>query len=230
MGACLRRLTSLPRGFRSGDIGGVAAGSWSEVAVFEAVAVAFEGEDLGVFEYACTLAVSIAYLLLRQQDAVGCLAFDETVRNRVALHTKRSHLNSIIQALAVSEPNQKTDMLTILRGAVETYPRRGLMILISDLLVERESLFAGLRLLRQMGHDVVVFHIMDDDETRFSVQRGHAVRGPGTAGAFELQSPGAARRLPRGACIVSCTTSVMVVPARGSITRSSGPASHSTWR
>jgi len=122
---------------------------------------------LNKFEYACTLAVSIAYLLLRQQDAVGCLAFDETVRSRVALHTKRGHLNSIIQALAVSEPNQKTDMLAILRGAVETYPRRGLMILVSDLLVERASLFAGLRLLRQMGHDVVVFHILDDDELDF---------------------------------------------------------------
>ncbi len=122
---------------------------------------------LNKFEYASTLAVSIAYLLLRQQDAVGCLAFDETVRNRVALHTKRSHLNSIIQALTVSEPNQKTDMLAILRGAVETYPRRGLMILVSDLLVERESFFAGLRLLRQMGHDVVVFHILDDDELDF---------------------------------------------------------------
>jgi uncharacterized protein (DUF58 family) len=122
---------------------------------------------LNKFEYASTLAVSLAYLLLRQQDAVGCLAFDETVRSRVALHTKRSHLNSIIQALSVTDPGRKTDMLSILRGAVETYPRRGLMILISDLLVERDALFAGLRLLRQMGHDVVVLHIMDDDELDF---------------------------------------------------------------
>ena len=122
---------------------------------------------LNKFDYAATLAVSIAYLLLRQQDAVGCLAFDEAVRNRVPLHTKRGHLNSIIQALAVSEPARKTDMLSILRGAVETYPRRGLMILVSDLFVERESLFAGLRLLRQMGHDVLVFHVLDDDELDF---------------------------------------------------------------
>jgi uncharacterized protein (DUF58 family) len=122
---------------------------------------------LNKFEYACTLAVSIAYLLLRQQDAVGCLAFDAAVRTRVPTHTKRGHLNSIIQALSVSEPGDKTDMQAILRGAVETYPRRGLMILVSDLLVDRESLFAGLRQLRQTGHDVLVFHVMDDDELDF---------------------------------------------------------------
>ena len=120
------------------------------------------------FEIGCTVAVSLAYLLLRQQDAVGCIAFDEAIRAKVPLRTRRSHLNSIVQALSASDPREKTDMQPIFRGAAETFPRRGLMILISDLLVDRAGLFKGLKLLRQRGHDVIVFHVMDDEELDFS--------------------------------------------------------------
>ena len=119
------------------------------------------------YEYACTIAASLAYLALRQQDAVGCVAFDEAVRMTVPLRTKRNHLDSVIQALHVSQPREKTEMYGIFRHVAESYPRRGLMVLISDLLAEREPLWRGLRLLRSRGHDVLVFHVMDDDELDF---------------------------------------------------------------
>jgi uncharacterized protein (DUF58 family) len=122
---------------------------------------------LNKYDYAATIAVSLAYLLLRQQDAVGAVAFDEGIRIKVPQRTKRTQLNSIISALSMSEPKHKTDMTAILRGVAESYPRRGLMILISDLLVDRGGLFKGLKLLRQQGHDVMVFHVMDDDELDF---------------------------------------------------------------
>ena len=119
------------------------------------------------YEYGCTVAVSLAYLLLRQQDAVGCTVFDDAVRTTVPLRTKRNHLDSIIQALEHSEPKQKTDIYPILRNVAESSPRRGLMVLVSDLLVDRPSLFRGLRLLQSRGHDVLVFHVLDDDELDF---------------------------------------------------------------
>ncbi len=119
------------------------------------------------YEYGCTIAVSLAYLLLRQQDAVGCVAFDSAARVTVPLRTKRNHLDSIIQALDVSRPEQKTDLYQVLRHTAESYPRRGLMVVVSDLLSEREGLFRGLRLLRSRGHDVMVFHVLDDDELDF---------------------------------------------------------------
>ena len=119
------------------------------------------------YEYGCTVAVSLAYLLLRQQDAVGCVAFDDAVRMTVPLRTKRNHLTSIVQALDVSGPRNKTNLYYILRNVAENYPRRGLMVLVSDLLVDRPGLFRGLRLLRSRGHDVMVFHILDDDELDF---------------------------------------------------------------
>jgi uncharacterized protein (DUF58 family) len=119
------------------------------------------------YEYGCTIVASLAYLLLRQQDAVGCVAFDDAVRMTVPLRTKRNHLDSIITALDASNPSNKTDMYRILSNVTENYPRRGMMVLVSDLLVDREGLFRGLKLLRSRGHDVMVFHVMDDDELDF---------------------------------------------------------------
>jgi uncharacterized protein (DUF58 family) len=119
------------------------------------------------YEYASTIAVSLAYLVLRQQDSVGCLSFDEETRVTVPQRTKRNHLDSVIQALDVSPPANKTDLFQVIRNAAETFPRRGMMVLVSDLLVEREGLFRGLKLLRSRGHDVIVFHVLDDDEIDF---------------------------------------------------------------
>lgn len=119
------------------------------------------------FDYAATVVACLAYLLLRQQDAVGCIAFDETVRAAVPQRTRRNHLDSILKALSVSQPQHKTNLYDVLREVAESYPRRGVVVLVSDLLVDRPGLFKGLKLLRGRGHDVMVFHILDDDELDF---------------------------------------------------------------
>ncbi len=122
---------------------------------------------LNKYDYACTIAGSLAYLVLRQQDSVGCWTFDERIRARVPGRTKRNHLFSITESLAVQKPQDKTEMYGILRAAAEELPRRGLTVLISDLLTDPEGILRGLKLLRQRGHDVLVFHVMDDDELDF---------------------------------------------------------------
>ena len=129
--------------------------------------MAYGSGPLNKYEYACTLACSLAYLILRQQDGVGCITFDEKVRVSVPVRTKNNHIFSIVDSLAVQEPRDKTDMYAILRQVAETAPRRGLMVLVSDLLADRPGLFKGLKLLRQRGHDVLVFHVMDDEELDF---------------------------------------------------------------
>jgi uncharacterized protein (DUF58 family) len=122
---------------------------------------------LNKYEYACTLASSLAYLVLKQQDAIGCLAFDDQLRTRIPTRSKRTHLQAIIDALAICEPRDKTDIYSILREAAETTPRRGMMIVVSDLLADAQRTLRGLRLLRQRGNDVLVLHVMDDDELDF---------------------------------------------------------------
>ena len=123
---------------------------------------------LNKYEYGCTIAASLAWLLLRQQDAVGCVTFDSKPRITVPTRNARSHLNAIIDALDVAAPQEKTDLFKILRQVAETSPRRGVMVLISDLLVDRPGLFKGLDLLRQRGHDVLLFHVLDDEELDFT--------------------------------------------------------------
>ncbi len=122
---------------------------------------------LNKYEYGCTIAACLAYLLLRQQDAVGCSTFDSAVRQTVPSRSHQNHMEAITNALHVSKPREKTDLYQILRRVTETVSGRGMIVLVSDLLADREPLFKGLEMLRHRRHDVLVFHVMDDDELQF---------------------------------------------------------------
>jgi len=127
----------------------------------------FGSGAMSKYEYGCTVAAALSYLLLRQQDAVGLVAFDEQVRAQLPPRSKRNHLHAILAALGSEKPEKKTDMFEILSHVAESRSRRGMIVIISDLFVERESLFRGLKLLRHRGHDVMILHIMDDEELDF---------------------------------------------------------------
>lgn len=122
---------------------------------------------LNKYEYAATAATSLAYLLLKQHDTVSCIAFDEKIRIRTPLRSTQAHLKAIVAALDATDPQNKTDAGAILREVAEVSPRRGLITVVSDLLGDVASTLRGLRLLRQRGHDVLVLHVMDDDELDF---------------------------------------------------------------
>jgi uncharacterized protein (DUF58 family) len=119
------------------------------------------------FDYGCTIAAALTYLLLKQQDSVGLVTFDAAVRNVVPPRSKQTHLTAVLSALSAEQPRQKTDIHTILRRVAEDYGKRGMIVLISDLLADRDGLFRGLKLLRHRGHDVLVFHVLDDQELDF---------------------------------------------------------------
>ena len=129
--------------------------------------MAYGEGHLNKYEYAATIATSLAFLILKHQDAVGCLTFDDKVRAKIQTLSKKTQLASIIQSLEVNEPKDKTDLGNIFVQAAETYPRRGMMIVVSDLFGDVAATMKGLRLLRQRGHDILVFHVMDDDELEF---------------------------------------------------------------
>jgi uncharacterized protein (DUF58 family) len=122
---------------------------------------------LNKYAYACTVGACLAYLLLRQQDAVGLITFDDQVRQTVPSRSQQNHIDAIVQGLHISKPQAKTDLEKILRRVAETVGCRGMIILISDLLADREPLFRGLEMLSHRRHDVLVFHILDDDELNF---------------------------------------------------------------
>ena len=122
---------------------------------------------LSKYDYAATLAASLAWLALSHGDAVGCAVFDEKIRASVPARTKRSHLSSVVDVLETSRSNHPTAFGPVLRSLSETLPRRGMVVIISDLLGDREGVFQGMQFLRRRGHDLVLLHVMDEDELTF---------------------------------------------------------------
>lgn len=120
------------------------------------------------YEYGCTAAAALSYLLLRQQDSVSLTTFDSAIRSQVPSRSRQNHLHAILAAMAADEPESKTDLYSMLREVAEKKSEKGLVVLISDLFADREGLFKGLRLLRHRGHDVLLLHLLDDEELDFS--------------------------------------------------------------
>ncbi len=128
----------------------------------------FGSGKLTKYEYACQLAAALSYLLLRQQDSVGITTFDSEIRSRVPSSSKQNHLHAILSTLEHDQPAKKTDLQHMLAQVADEQTRRGLIVVISDLFVDRDGLFKGLKLLRTRGHDVMVMHVMDDQELDFN--------------------------------------------------------------
>ena len=128
----------------------------------------FGSGKLTKYEYACQIAASLAYMLLRQQDSVGMTTYDSEIRSRVPASSKQNHLHAILSTLDHDHPEKKTDLQKLLAQVADEQTRRGLIVVISDLFVDRVSLFKGLNLLRTRGHDVMIMHVMDDQELDFN--------------------------------------------------------------
>ncbi len=119
------------------------------------------------YDYAATAAACLSYLTTKQQDACGLITFDEDVRQVIPPRSSTTHMDAVVKALHVSNPKAKTDPLKIMRRVAESMPNRGLVAVFSDFLCDREPLFKGLEMLRHRRHDVMVFHVLDDDELLF---------------------------------------------------------------
>jgi uncharacterized protein (DUF58 family) len=122
---------------------------------------------LNKYNYACTVAACLAYLLLRQQDACGLITFDSDVRQIVPPRSQNTHIDALCKAMDVSRPREKTNIEKILRQVTESVPSRGMVVIISDLLVDREPLLRGLEMLCHRKHDILVFHVLDEEEVTF---------------------------------------------------------------
>ena len=114
--------------------------------------------------YADRLAAALALILLRQRDATGLVTFDEEVRQVVPARVKAGQWTRLLRALLDTPDGRGTAAHTALQRLTALLARRGLVVLISDLLFDRELALAALRYLRHRGHQVIVFHLMDPAE------------------------------------------------------------------
>jgi uncharacterized protein (DUF58 family) len=114
--------------------------------------------------YARHLAASLALILLRQGDAVGMAAFHERITERVRVRGGRRQWHELARRLQALEAQGGTHAEGALRELAIRLRRRGLVVLISDLLVDRDETLTALKFLRHHGHEVLVFHLVDPGE------------------------------------------------------------------
>ncbi len=115
-------------------------------------------------QYAGTLAASLAYFLNSQRDAVGLVTFDQQIRDYLPARYRPGHLHRLMVALQKSPQGKSTDVIAPLERIAQIVHKRGLMVLISDLLAPIDKLETNLSYLRSRGHEVFLFHILDPME------------------------------------------------------------------
>lgn len=115
-------------------------------------------------QYASYLAAALSYLLLRQNDAVGLVTFDEAPLERVPSRSMRRQLFQVLKVLDALPAGQGTNLGEVLHRVAERVQRRGLVLLFSDLMDDPAKIIAGLKHFRHRGHEVVVFQILDPRE------------------------------------------------------------------
>ena len=126
--------------------------------------MSFNSDVLSKFEYAKTLAAAISYLIINQRDSVGLQVFDSKIRQIIHPKSTKNHLNTILSVMNDIIPNNKTEIGKILNLTAEKIKKRGLVIILSDLFDEKESVIHSLKNLRYKNHDVILFHILDEKE------------------------------------------------------------------
>lgn len=122
--------------------------------------MAVGSEDLTKLRYASLLCASLAHLARKQRDAVGLTIFADRVLEHHGARGNSDHVLSLLSALARARLHPRADSPTVLHEVAELMPRRGLVVLVSDLYYEPDELLPALDHFRHFGHDLVVFQVL----------------------------------------------------------------------
>lgn len=127
--------------------------------------------EVSKLEYGSYIAASLVYLMLNQRDSVGLALFDTKVRRFICDSSNPGHRRELIDALEDIKPEGRTDLGEVLQYMAGQVRRRGMLIIISDLLTDPDRLLTGLKHVRHRRHEVIVFHVLDQDELTFPFQQ-----------------------------------------------------------
>ncbi len=129
--------------------------------------MSYTSTNVSKFTYAAQLASALAFLMLKQRDAVGLVVFDQKIRTYIPPKSATVHMHALLTTLAAAEPANITNAGIALHEMADRIKRRGLIIVISDLFDDPTKVLAGLRHFRHRKHEVLVFHILDPSERSF---------------------------------------------------------------
>jgi uncharacterized protein (DUF58 family) len=137
--------------------------------------------------YADRIAAALALILLRQRDATGLITFDDAVREVVPARVKAGQWARVVRGLMQTPDGLRTAAQAALVHVTSLLARRGLVVLISDLLFDRELALTALRYLRHRGHHVIVLHLMDPAEAELSGPPEVRFRDPESAASVVVR-------------------------------------------
>ena len=133
--------------------------------------MAYGSRGITKFEYGACLAGSIAYLMNRQRDAVGLTAFNDRIVSMLPASARPGHLRGLLVTLDQLTVGQETDLSRPLHQLAESLTKRGMVVMISDLLDDPDAVIRGLKHFKFRGTDVLVFQVLDPDELEFPFDR-----------------------------------------------------------
>lgn len=131
----------------------------------------YQSRGLTKLEYGSYLAGALAYLMNRQRDAFSLVAFDDAIRSMLPASARSGHLRAVLVALERLSVGTRTNVAKPLHDLAVAVRRRGLVVLISDLLDDPDAAIEALKHFRHHGHDVIVFQILDPAERAFPFDR-----------------------------------------------------------
>jgi uncharacterized protein (DUF58 family) len=124
--------------------------------------------NISKFEYASTLAAALAYLMVKQQDAAGLTLYSDKIITNYPPKSSRAYLTRILRGLSTAEASNRTATADCLNSIAEKINRRGLVIVISDLFDDINSVLSALKHFRYQKNEVIVFQVLDPVERSFS--------------------------------------------------------------
>lgn len=131
--------------------------------------MAFSSEErIDKLTYSLQLAAALSFLMLKQRDAVGLVGFDEKINTYIPPRSAVSHLHVLLREMEQFQASEKTNVADTLHEMADRIKRRGLIVLISDLIDDPSNVLAGLKHFRHNKHEVIVFHVLDPRERDFS--------------------------------------------------------------
>jgi uncharacterized protein (DUF58 family) len=145
-------------------------------------------QNLSKFDYAVCLAASLAYLMIFQSDPVGLVTFDERLRDSLKPKSKRTQLGNILSKLASIRPAGKSNLEKSIKQLAAMMRTKSLVMIFSDFLMDEEPVFRAVRQLRHYGHDVILFHILDEAEVTFPFHDLHEFIDPETQEKIEVNA------------------------------------------
>ena len=158
----------------------------------------FGSRGVTKLDYAKMLAGCLTYLVHRQRDRVGLVAFDRDIVEHVPPSAK--HMDMVLHMLDRLKPSAPGSLRAPLHKMAEHFGRRGLLVLISDFYEEPDAVLEAIGPLRFRGNDIIVFHLLDPAELDFTLRRAVGVRGSRERRADSGRAGRAGRAVPRCWC------------------------------